>query len=120
MADREALLTDLQVEIAGERQAARLGAVHEAVVDRIDTVGEWRELLDELCEGLDDVPAWTADDDAPVAVARTMHFAYETDGVVLMDGAGEEPGTWGPVELSAVTPFDALARRVPTTGEGGS
>jgi len=120
MADREALMTDLQVEIAGERQAGRLGTVHESVVDRIDSVGEWRELLDELCADLDDTPAWTTDDDAPVAVARTMHYAYETDGVVLMDGADEEPGIWGPVEISAVTPFDALARRLPTTEEGGS
>lgn len=120
MADREARLLDLQVEIAAERQAARIGTLHEAVVDRIDTVEEWRELLDELCEDLAEVPAWTTDDEGPVAVARTMHHAYETDGVVLIDGAGVVAGTWGQVEITAVTAFDALARRIPTMEEGGS
>ncbi len=118
VADREARVLDLQVEIAGERQAARLGRTFDAVVDSVEEAGPWRELLDELAAGMTDVPAWMTDDAAPVAVARTRHHAYEMDGVVLADGAHATPGTWGRATLTAVTPFDALADFVPENGEG--
>lgn len=118
VADREARVLDLQADIALERQEARLGTVLETVVDGIQPAAEWRELLDELAEGQDDVPAWMTDGDATVAVGRTARDAYEMDGVVLLDGADAEPGIWRLATITAVTPFDAAARWADDTEEG--
>ena len=45
----------------------------------------------------------------PVAVARSEHFGYDLDGVVLLPGEGLGPGAWLPGRFAAVTPYDVLA-----------
>jgi hypothetical protein len=121
VADREARLLDLQMEISRERQAARLGGVYDLVVDSVEPVDEWRELLDDLERSQDRVePADPSGRLSPaplVAVARSRHFAYEMDGVVLLDGAGRKAGDRLRGRFVAATPFDVLAEEAGAAGK---
>jgi hypothetical protein len=115
VADREARLLDLQAEVALRRQRRRLGGAYSVVVDavvpRVDVV----ETIDALREG-EWASGWNrtrvavvGDAADPVALARTVHFGYDLDGVVLLDGRGRHAGEWLTADLVAVTPWDALA-----------
>ncbi len=128
VADREARILDLQAEISLERQRRRLGGSFAAVVDAVVPAAVAAETVASLAEA-DWAPGWNRrrgagvlPPDAPVALARTEHYGYDLDGVVLLDGRSRRPGEWLQARLVAVTPFDALA--VPEGGpaprEGGS
>jgi ribosomal protein S12 methylthiotransferase len=119
VADREARLLDLQMDIARERQLTRLGREFDLVVDRIEPVEDWRELLDDLERSEDRVEpaAPVGRFPAGVAVARSRHFAYEMDGVVLLDGAGRSPGERFRGRFIATTPFDVLAEAAGAPGK---
>ncbi|MBK6898069.1 MAG: 30S ribosomal protein S12 methylthiotransferase RimO [bacterium] len=124
VADREARLTDLQGDIARERQLTRLGQEFDVVVDSVGDGDEWSDLLADLAAGdleEGDREPGTADPRSlvagPVAVARSRHFAYDTDGVVLMDGRGLAAGDWLRARFAAVTPFDVLGARAEALGK---
>ena len=131
VADREARLLDLQMEISRERQAARLGGVYDLVVDSVEPVDEWRELLDDLASRNLTTALYQRSEDrveptgasgrlstSPlVAVARSRHFAYEMDGVVLLDGAGRKAGDRLRGRFVAATPFDVLAEEAGAAGK---
>jgi ribosomal protein S12 methylthiotransferase len=115
VADREARLLDLQAEVALRRQRRRLGGAYSVVVDavvpRVDVV----ETIDALREG-EWASGWNrtrvavvGDAADPVALARTVHFGYDLDGMILLDGRGRHAGEWLTADLVAVTPWDALA-----------
>ncbi|MHB8078788.1 MAG: 30S ribosomal protein S12 methylthiotransferase RimO [Candidatus Krumholzibacteriia bacterium] len=114
VADREARLLDLQAEVALRRQQRRLGGVFPAVVDAVVPAADAAETVDALREG-EWAPGWNrtrvavvGDAAGPVALARTVHYGYDLDGVVVLDGEGRQPGEWLTTELVAVTPWDAL------------
>ncbi len=119
VADREARIMDLQSEIARDRQLTRLGEEFDVVVDSVGDGAEWADLLEDLAGG--DREPGTADPGSlaagPVAVARSRHFAYETDGVVLLDGRGLAAGDWLTARFAAVTPFDVLGVRAAARGK---
>ncbi|MDO9171705.1 MAG: 30S ribosomal protein S12 methylthiotransferase RimO [bacterium] len=124
VADREARLTDLQVDIARERQLSRLGGEFDLVVDGVGDGAEWGDLLADLADGdraEGDREPGAADPRSlaagPVAVARSRHFAYDTDGVVLLDGRGLAAGDWLTARFAAVTPFDVLGVRAAPRGK---
>jgi ribosomal protein S12 methylthiotransferase len=115
VADREARLLDLQAEVALRRQRRRLGGTYSAVVDAVVPAADVAETVGALREG-EWAPGWNrtrvavvGDAAGPVAVARTVHYGYDLDGVVLLDGRGRRPGDWLTADLVAVTPWDALA-----------
>jgi ribosomal protein S12 methylthiotransferase len=102
VADREARLMDLQMEISLLRQQRRLDREYEMVVDVLDDTDTWGDVLAELDVELD----------GPVAVARTSGLGYEIDGVVLLPAGDLQPGQWFKGRITAVTPFDAFAEPV--------
>ncbi len=114
-ADREARIIDLQAGFAMERQRTRLGGVHDLVVDRVDSAEEWEPVIADLAEeaeaaaGVDPRRLLAELAAGPVAVARSEHFGYDLDGVVLLPGEGLGPGAWLPGRFAAVTPYDVLA-----------
>jgi len=126
--DREALIQDLQEEIALRRMQRRLGQRHEVLIDRIipadmildeglDTV------LAELAGDGDVLPGPEVDfagDASALAVGRSYHFGYDVDGVVLLPGAGLEPGAFVDVEFAAVPATDVWGLPVPTTNQRNS
>jgi ribosomal protein S12 methylthiotransferase len=118
VADREALILDLQAEIAGRRQQARLGEVHQVIVDDVRSAGECRELLAALREGDQGAESTATRASLPpagpaarerIALARSRHFAYDLDGTVALFGTGLQRGNWLRVRFVAVTPFDVWA-----------
>jgi ribosomal protein S12 methylthiotransferase len=120
--DREALIMDLQAEISQERQSARLGRTYEAVVDEIVTVGEEgardalgivESLADGawLDEGERETLAGVMETGVSLAIARSYHFGYDIDGVVVLPAGDLEPGQWIQAEFRAATPYDVWARR---------
>jgi ribosomal protein S12 methylthiotransferase len=113
VADYEARLLDLQVDIALDRQRLRLGKQHRIVVDKIEDVDMWQDVLDDLTERVDDVDHHWLTNASTIAVGRSDHQAYEMDGVVLLDGEGRTPGEWLEARWTAVSAFDAAA--VPVT-----
>ena len=117
VADYEARLLDLQVDIALDRQRLRLGKQHRIVVDKIEDVDMWQDVLDDLTERVDDVDHHWLTNASTIAVGRSDHQAYEMDGVVLLDGEGRTPGEWLEARWTAVSAFDAAA--VPVTSSEG-
>ena len=125
--DREALIMDLQSEISLRRQETRRGRDWTAVVDRILPAGdpELAGLLDDL--GAAEWPQSVERDffagvcaaGGPLAVARSEHYGYDLDGVVLLPGDGLEPGQWLSTEFLAVAPHDTWARRTDRPGRKG-
>jgi ribosomal protein S12 methylthiotransferase len=121
--DREALIMDLQADISQKRMDGRLGSVHRTVVDRIISRDEADEegisgIWESLGEG-----SWYQGQARPespfsggssgtVAVGRSYHFGYDLDGVVLMPGAGLEPGQRVDARFLGVTPYDVWAKPV--------
>ena len=120
--DREALIMDLQADISQARQVRRLGQEHDLVVDRIVPAGEVQdEGLAEVLEALED-GSWTAGADSgepartgDLAVARSYHFGYDLDGVVLLPAGKLAPGHWVTGRFTGVTQYDVWARE---TGPG--
>ena len=118
--DREAVIMDLQAEIALKRQEARLGTTHEVVVDEVLTGPQvsdlgWDSLIAHLAEG-----SWAdeqersqcsgvVEEPAGLAIGRSYHFGYDLDGVVALQGAGLAQGQWIQAEFRGVTPFDVWA-----------
>jgi len=118
VADREALILDLQGEISLRRQQARLGEIHRVIVDRVIAAGEERELLDALGDGIwwkkserNDWPM-VMTKDAQVAIGRSYHFGYDLDGVVALSAGELQPGDWVRTRFIGVTPFDIWAMAV--------
>ncbi|MCB1150782.1 30S ribosomal protein S12 methylthiotransferase RimO [bacterium] len=120
VADREARVLDLQIEIARERQLTRLGGAHRLVVDRLEDAEDWRPVLEDLEDRVDDADLDWLETAETVAVARSRHQAYEMDGVVLLDGADRTPGEWLDARWTAVTPFDAAAAALDPGKDAGS
>ena len=115
VADREALILDLQAEISERRQRERLGQRHEVVVDRVVPAEEERVLLTALAKG-----SWwkkaernglatVLQKERSVAVGRSYHFGYDLDGIVVLAGGKYRPGEWLTARFAAVTPFDTWA-----------
>jgi ribosomal protein S12 methylthiotransferase len=127
--DREALILDLQADISLQRQEARLGQVHDVVIDHIITPETeddrgLAEVLDSFAEGSwrdererEDV-AGVVQSGVPFALGRSYHFGYDLDGVVVVPlpaAAGEtrwQPGQWVRAEFAGVTAYDVWARPV--------
>ena len=116
VADREARILDIQAECARERQSTRLGEEFDLVVDRVGPASEWIELIDDLgsdeAEQMPGFDAGAALDElrrGTVAVARSWHFGYDLDGVVLLRGDDLRPGRWLRGRFAAATPYDVLA-----------
>ena len=129
--DRSALIMDMQTDISLRRQEARLGQTYDVVVDHIvqpgpEDVHGVAEVLESLGEGTwqDEreraALAGVVQSGVSFAVARSYHFGYDLDGMVLMPlgeaGKGERlrPGQWLQAEFRAVTPYDVWA--TPVTG----
>jgi len=100
---------------------ARLGRKFECVVDRVvdsdapdaDEIIRILGSLSEgaMVEGLEQIdPEGVLQPGVSLAVARSYHFGYDLDGVILMDGRGLNPGDWIDGSFEAVTPFDVWAR----------
>ncbi len=126
--DREALIMDLQAEISLRRQQRRLGREFEVVVDQVvsgdDLENDGTEdILASFAEG-----AWHGDESlcgpdallglpgaerGPVAWARSHHFGYDLDGVVLLPGRGLSPGQRLSARFEGATSYDVWA--VPRT-----
>lgn len=118
--DREALIMDLQSDIAQRRQSSRLGKVFDVVVDKIidpsheDSADEV-EVLRSLAEGHwlnpgESAAPWgLVEESSPVAIGRSYHYGYDLDGVVLLPGHNLEPGQWLPAEFRAATSYDTWA-----------
>ena len=126
VADREARILDLQAEIAGRRMAARLGEVHEVVVDEAPADGgRAAELAAALAGGawVDAAArrrarAWTRGG-GRLALGRSHHFGYDLDGVVLLPmPAGEawRPGDWRRARFTGATPYDVWAEPADDAG----
>ncbi len=118
--DREARIMDLQSDISQGRQNSRLGKVFDVVVDKIieplaaDSAAEV-EILRSLSEGqwLDQsersLPWDMVTKGQPIAIARSYHYGYDLDGVVVLPGQGLAPGQWLPAEFRAATSYDTWA-----------
>ncbi len=117
VADREALILDLQAEVALGRQRRRLGAVHGLVVDDVRPAGKCPELLSSLREGEfenEGEPAglFAVGEEDAVALGRSVHYGYDLDGGVALPGDGLAPGDRLDARFTAVTPFDVWAAPV--------
>lgn len=117
VADREALILDLQAELALRRQQRRLGREFEVVIDKITPADEVRDLLLAMQDGAwsrkgeRDACAKVLQSGSRVALARSFHFGYDLDGCVgLLAGAGC-PGERLRARFLGVTPFDVWAER---------
>jgi len=128
--DREAMIMDLQSEISLDRQVARLGQVHDVVVDRIITdpeeLADWANAFIDVVwdpKGEPQAFARVGKPGLDLAVARSYHYGYDLDGVVLMPAAGLEPGRWLKAEFRGVTGFDTWAepavKNSATEGQNG-
>ena len=104
IADREARIMDLQMEISLERQRTRLGRKTRMVVDAIEPDDAWRDVLAELHPAASAPPTG-----GRVAVARSAALGYESDGVILLPAGNLSPGDWVDARITSVTPFDAAA-----------
>ena len=117
IADREARIVDLQAGISLERQQSRLGAVHDLVVDAIAPAEEAAEIVADLAagDGISDEARRLLDElaDGPVARARSRHFGYDLDGVVLLPGEGLAPGDWRRGRFAAASAYDVAATLLP-------
>jgi ribosomal protein S12 methylthiotransferase len=115
VADREALILDLQAEISLARQRARLGERHQVVVDGPLAADEARELLAGLADAAPaEYPEQAAlrevlEAGAPVAAGRSWHYGYDLDGIVVLPGAGLAPGRLVRARFAAVTAHDTWA-----------
>ena len=118
--DREAIIMDLQADIAQRRQSSRLGKIFDVVVDKIidpshedsaDDVEVLRSLSDaHWLDAAESSKPWNLVENAgPVAIARSYHYGYDLDGVVLMPGRNLKPGQWLPAEFRAATSYDTWA-----------
>jgi len=118
--DREAIIMDLQSDIAQRRQNTRLGKVYDVVVDKIiDPSHEDSAEIVEVLRSFDEAhwlnknesrAAWKlVEESGPVAIGRSYHYGYDLDGVVLMPGRDLQPGQWLPAEFRAVSPYDTWA-----------
>ncbi len=118
--DREALIMDLQSDIAQRRQSSRLGKVFDVVVDKIidptaENSAEEIEILRSLSEAHWLNPDESAEpwdlvkSSSPVAIARSFHYGYDLDGVVLLPGRNLEAGQWLAAEFRAATSYDTWA-----------
>jgi hypothetical protein len=114
-ADREALILDLQAEIALKRQKQRLGREFEVVVDGQASDEDAEALLAGLAEGV-----WAENVERNrltegrnsgdrVALGRSHHFGYDLDGVVALPQADLKPGDWVRARFVAATPYDIWA-----------
>ncbi len=125
--DREALIMDLQMDIALGRQETRLDRTWSAVVDEILPAGEadLPGVTAALAEGV-----WTDDaersrmagvcgDGGLLALARTEHYGYDLDGGVLLPAGDLVPGTWLDVRFVGVSPYDTWARPAAADGRKG-
>ncbi len=121
VADREARILDLHAEIAGRRMAARLGEVHDVVVDDASPEPDRvRELRGALADGvwLENADGARTQGRPAVVLGRSQHFGYDLDGVVVL-AAGDrryEPGEWVRARFTGVTPYDVWAEPVSGTG----
>jgi len=115
VADREALILDLQAEISLRRQVERLGEQHELVVDRVVPPSEERQLLESLAAGV-----WPQKRErnglskvskgrSAVAIGRSRHFGYDLDGVVALTAGKLLPGHRVTVRFAGATAFDVWA-----------
>jgi ribosomal protein S12 methylthiotransferase len=131
VADREARVLDLQHEISGRRQAARLGEVWEVVIDQVlaptdaDDRARAHELGDALLEG-----RWSGPDARErarralqghgregaaerLALGRSVHFGYDLDGTVVLPVAADAAaGDWLEATFVGATPWDVWAEPV--------
>jgi ribosomal protein S12 methylthiotransferase len=116
--DREAIIGDVQAEISQRRQESRLGRTWTTVVDRVVAADdpEVVDLLGSLAEGTWPDPAERAVLDGvcagggTVALARSEHYGYDLDGLVVLPGADLAPGQWIEAEFLAAGPHDTWAR----------
>ena len=118
--DREAIIMDLQSEIAQRRQSSRLGNVFDVVVDKIidpshedsaDEVETLRSMSEAhwLNPAESSAPWDLVKASSPVAIGRSYHYGYDLDGVVLLPGRNLEPGQWLSAEFRAATSYDTWA-----------
>jgi ribosomal protein S12 methylthiotransferase len=115
VADREARILDLQAEISLQRQTSRLGRRYEVVVDAVLPRGEVQDLWDALrggqwlekAEREGSVAVMSSRD--TVALGRSYHYGYDSDGVVVLATPALAPGDWIEARFTAVTAFDAWA-----------
>jgi len=121
--DREAIIMDLQSDIAQRRQSTRLGKVFDVVVDKIiDPTHEDSAEELEVLRSLNDAhwltpsessqPWDLVESSSPVAIGRSYHYGYDLDGVVLLPGRDLKPGQWLSAEFRGATPFDTWAMPV--------
>ncbi len=115
VADREARIMDLQAEISLARQRRRLGRAFPAVIDAVVPAAEAAETVASLREAAW-APSWNRAAVARVlpsrsriAIARTQHYGYDLDGVILLAGERRQAGEWVQARLIGVTAFDGLA-----------
>ncbi len=124
--DREALIMDLQSEISQRRQSARLGKVFDVVVDKIfDPSDEDYASEVEVLRSLDEAhwvdpsqctQAWDlVEKSQSVGIARSYHYGYDLDGVVLLPGKNLKQGQWLSAEFKAATSYDTWALPVSST-----
>lgn len=124
--DREALIMDLQADISLARQEARLGQVHDVVIDHVigprteDDRG-LPEVLASLGEGVwrDEreraALSGVVQSGVPFGLGRSYHFGYDLDGVVVLPltgargGTDWQPGKWVRAEFTGVTAYDVWA-----------
>ncbi len=115
VADREAVILDLQAEISLRRQTARLGEQHELVVDRVVPTSEERPLLEALAAGVwqqkreRKVLSAVSSGISAVGIGRSYHFGYDLDGVVALAAGELQPGQRITVRFAGVTAFDVWA-----------
>jgi ribosomal protein S12 methylthiotransferase len=118
VADREALILDLQAEIALRRQERRLDGEFTVVIDEVSPAAETQSLLAALHDGTwhdtssrdDRWRDWPATDE--MALGRSQHYGYDLDGVVVLPRGSLSPGDWVRARFLVVTPFDTGAEVV--------
>ncbi|MFH1845792.1 MAG: 30S ribosomal protein S12 methylthiotransferase RimO [bacterium] len=115
VADREALILDIQADLAQQRQERRLGRQFELVVDEVVPVATRDVLLQSLAAGHwvrnreRDSLTTVLQTESEVALGRSEHYGYDLDGVVALPVAGLSPGRRVQVRFLAATPFDIWA-----------
>jgi ribosomal protein S12 methylthiotransferase len=115
VADREAVISDLQADISLHRQTQRLGETHDLLVDQIVTADQVGDLVASLTDGRwlekseRNLLAAVSRDESPLAIGRSYHFGYDLDGVVVLPGQDLRPGQWLDVQFRGVTAFDTWA-----------
>lgn len=102
VADREARLMDLQSEHSLQRQLLKKDNKQLLLVDSIEPVEQWKELIAEFSQS-----GLLSGNN--VAVARTPYLGYDIDGVVLLNAQGLNAGQWVNSKIVDVTAYDSLA-----------